>query len=851
MLVSLGAFLAQALLPAAAAAEFGIVPGGFTVRMLDANGEPEKRAGAHPDRVQIDFALETEGEGASARDLAIDMPPGFGGNPNAIPACPRQAHGEGEECSPESQVGSVSFGSSGEPEPIYVLEAEPGEMPSFTSSTELAIPFEMELRPDDFGATFIATDLPEGSPSSAEIELWGIPANHQAGSSAPPKPFLTTPSTCGPLQFTLRARSYEEGAEWLSESAETGPLTGCKSLPFSPQLRLRFSNPVADSPSGLGMTLSMPQDEEAELASAQLRDVSVEMPPGLTVSPGGAAGLVLCTDAQLGLDNEDDASCPAASRVGTIELVSAVLPEPVVGAVYLGEPEGGKRFRFFVVAPGPGVVLKFVSSLQPDSAGDGLTTTLHDLPPVAISQISLSFNGGPSALLATPLACGPAVGSARFVPYGGGAAVQSTAAPQIASVLPGLACPGPLPFAPRLLVSASNYKAGRASSFSTTLSRRPGEALPARFSFTMPTGLSAALGAVEACPEDLAVTGDCPAASRVGSVRSAAGSGSSAAVLNGSVYLAGPYRRAPFSLVMAFRGAIGPFDLGNIAFRAAARVDGRSGRVTVTTDRLPGAVNGVSIRFLSIAIALDRPGLVRNPTSCRPHSFDAVLESQEGATASFSSPYPIRGCRRLGFAPRWRATLLDRRRLRKHDSVGLRISARFRRRDTALRSLVLSLPSALKLNVGGLEEICSRPDARRGLCPPGSKVGTSRARTPLLDEPLVGSVHVVAPGGKGEPDLWVALAGGGIDFTMRGTTSNNHGRLLTKLSGLPDMPLSSFSLRLGGPKADLVSYEASPCKRGRPRRLDTDLWLRGQSGARRAVALRIPTGARCGPAGPR
>lgn len=842
--------LAGLPLPAASAAEFGIAPGGFTVRMLNAAGEPENRAGSHPDRLQIDFELETEGTGTSAKDLAIDMPPGFSGDLSAVLPCPLQAHEEGEECPPESQVGTASFGASGESQPIYVLEAEPGQMPGFTSKSGLEIPFELKLRPDDFGITFAAEDLAPGAPDATKIELWGIPALHQVG-SAPPVPLLTTPSTCGPLAFTLRARSREEGADWLSASAEAGPLTGCQELSFSPRLGMRLSNPVADSPSGLGMTLSVPQQEEAELASAQLRDVSVAMPPGLTVSPGGAGGLALCTDAQLGLGNGDPASCPAASRVGSAELTAAALPEPVLGTIYLGEPKGEERFRLFVVAPGPGAVLKFVSSLRPDPVSGLVTTSLNDLPPVAISQISLSFNGGPTALLATPLGCGPATGSAHFVPYGGGAAVDATATTAIAALLPGLTCPGPLPFAPQLLVSASSQRAGHVTSFSTVMRRRSGEALPARFSFTLPAGLSTALGTVTTCPDDLAAAGTCPAGSRIGSVRAEAGSGLSSTALDGVAYIAGPYRRAPFSLVLAFKAALGPFDLGTVALRAAAQIDGRSGRVTVTTDRLPAVVEGVPIRFRAIAIALDRSGLVRNPTSCGPHSLDGVLESQEGASVSSSVPYPVKGCKRLAFAPRWRTKLLTAGRLRRHDPVGMRISAKFRRADTSLRSLTFSLPPALKLNIGGLAEICSRADAQRGLCPPGSKIGGARARTSLLDRALLGGVYVVQPRGDGEPDVWVVLSGGGLALPLRGESASEHGRFLTRLRGLPDMPLSSFSLRLGGPRLDLLSFDATPCTRGRPRRLSTEIRALGQNGARRVSKPAIRTGARCGSAGRR
>lgn len=833
----------------AVAAEFGIA--GFSVRMLDAEGNPEDRAGAHPDRFQIDFALETEGSGTSARDLVIELPPGFGGDPAAVPPCPRQAHEEGEECASESQVGTVSFGSSGEPLPIFLLEPEPGQLAAFTSKAGLAIPFQMKLRPDDFGITFEADELAEGAPSEGRIELWGVPADHQEAPTAPPRPFLTTPSACGPLAFTLHTRSREEGAAWLSAGAEAGPLVGCEGLRFAPRLGLRLSNPVADSPSGVRMALSAPEEEGSELASAQMRDATIALPAGLTVSPGGAAGLALCSGSQLGLGNGGPATCPAAARVGTVELTSAVLPEPLVGTVYLGEQRGEERFRLFIVVPGPGIVFKFVTGLQPDPATGRLVATLHDLPPVAIGQIVMNLDGGPTGLLATPLGCGPAQSEASFAPYGNGPTVTSTAAVTIASVLPGLSCPGPLPFTPQLLVSAASYRAGRASAFSATVHRRAGEALPGRLALALPAGLSAALGSVQACPDSLAASGNCPPDSRVGSVQLEAGSGPRPAVLSGGAYAAGPYHHAPFSMVMVIPAAVGPFDLGTVAFRAAAQIDGRSGRVTVTTDLLPSLVGGVPIRLQALSLALDRRGLIHNPTSCGPHALDASLESQEGATVALSSPYPVSGCKHLGFKPKLRVALAGHGRLRKHDQVGLRVSAHFRPVDTSLRSLFVSLPPALKLSIGQLKEICSRADARRNLCPPGAKVGSSRARTSLLDEPLTGSIYVVQPRDDGDPDLWVELAGGGIALTVHGTTATENGRFATRLAGLPDMPLSDFTMRLGSPDESLLSLDAAPCVDGRMRQLDAELRANGQNGARRSSRLAIATGSRCGSAGGR
>jgi hypothetical protein len=600
------------------------------------------------------------------------------------------------------------------------------------------------------------------------------------------------------------------------------------------------------------MELSVPdQGDPSGLASAQVKDVTVDLPPGLTVSPGGVAGLVACSDAQLDLHSEAEAACPASSQVGTVEFASAALPDPLRGAVYLGDQQGDERFRFFVVVPGPGITLKFVTALHPDPASGHFAATLQDLPQVAIDRIALNLDGGPVGLLASPLGCGPASGTARFVPYGGGPAVTSTAFVSIARVLPGLACPGPLPFAPKLLVSGSSHRAGAPSSFTTVLQRRSGEQLPAQFSLTLPAGLSAALGSIPACPEPAVSTGACPDGSRVGSVRAEVGSGSSRVALPGSVFLAGPYRHAPFSLVMAFRAAVGPFDLGTMAVRSSAQIDPHSGRVTVTSGRLPDMVEGVSVRFQAIQFALDRPGLVHNPTSCGPHSIDATIESQEGAQLEITSPYRVAGCRRLGFAPRVRLALPSGAGSSKGDGVRLRVSTHLRRADASLRALSLSLPPSLEVGISQLRAICSRVDARRGLCPAGSRVGSAQARTAMLDEPLKGSMYVVQPRGGGEPDLWTVLSAAGMQFSFRGTSTTEHGRFVTRIAGLPDMPLSEFTMRLGSKSISLLSLGADLCANGRPRQLEAEFSARGQNGARLRSQVPIATRPRCGATGGR
>ncbi len=832
-------------IPVASAADFGIPPGGFAARMLNSSGEPETRAGAHPDRLQIDFALETGS--TSIRDLSIEMPPGFGGNPAAIPACPRKAHDEGQECPSESQVGVVSFGSSGTPLPIYLLEPEAGQIAAFTSKVGLPIPFLMKLRPDDFGVTFAAEGLAEAAPSEGHIELWGTPAEHQEAPTAPPQPFLTAPPVCGPLTFTLRARSREEGATWLSASSETAPLDGCADLHFAPALEFHLDQPVADSPTGMRMELSAPASDDPEGRSeALIRDATIALPAGLGISPSGASSLAACSDAQLAVHESTPAQCPASSRIGSARFESPAIDEPLSGSVYLGTEAPGERFRLFVVVPGPGVTVKFVSALRVDAATGRLSAALTDLPQIGITRLTLAMDGGASALIASPLECGVATATARFVPYGGGAAVDSSSGVPISARPPGATCSGPPPFDPRLAAAVSNPLAGRPTGFSSSLFRADGEQLPRRFSLTLPAGMSAALGAIEECPAAGAL-GACPEASRIGAVRILAGSGPGPVPLDGGLFLTGPYRGAPFGLLMQVRAAVGPFDLGTISFHAKATLDPGSGRVTVTTDQLPQAAEGVPIRFQEIDISMDRSGLVMNPTSCRDATVGASIEASSGAVRSLSSPVALRGCRRLRFRPRFQIVLRGSKRLVRHARPGVLVRSRLRPGEANLRSLRLALPPAFGFALGGLGQICSRVDARHERCPSGSRVGGATARTPLLSEPLKGDVYVVSPkDDDGLPELSLVLSAMGVSVSATGSTSLDHGRFVTAITGLADLPLRTFEMRLDGGDHGVLALRAGLCGPD-SRRVEAALGARGQNGARVSEAVPIGVGGRCGP----
>jgi hypothetical protein len=823
-----------------------------SMEILDRDGNPEIRAGAHPDRLILKFGSDPDEE---PREIHVEFPAGIAGASSATTLCRAGAIEQifNMTCPSSSQVGSMPTAT--QISPLYSVEPAPGEAirfaaPSLGSSSVMG----SQLRPDDFGLTLRVGPIPQESsifPVSrgGEVTLWGVPADHQEGTSLR-QPLLTLPTRCdGPsLASRVLVRTWQHPERWQAGFADSGyRLTGCDELGFQPRLGFALDSPVADAPSGMTVDVSVPQDEDPDgRSTSQMSGMRILMPPGMAVSPGGAAQLRACSDAQLAAGTATAASCPASSRVGTLEIDAPAVGKATLGTIYLGEEHPGDRLRLFMVASAGGTELKLVGSMRSDPVTGRLAAVVEDMPQVSFARLRMSFDGGPKALLATPLECGPATAAATIAPYSGTAPVQASATVMVAR--PGQPrCEGPPPFAPSFTAVSASARAGAPTSLSTSMQRRDGEQLPGRFSVTLPAGLSAALGSVEPCPEAKVGTGTCPATSRVGSAYVEVGPGSEPAQLAGDVHLTGPYRRAPFGLAMSFDAVVGPFDLGRFGVRAALRLDPLSGQITIDTDALPQTVGGLPIRMQTIDLEIDRPGFIHNPTSCRPQQALTAVRSSAGALANASSDFDYSGCLALRFRPKLAMALTGRSQLHAEGKPGLRISVRTPggANNANLRSASFALPQLLRFDSGALRELCARGAAARGNCPAGSRVGNGYARTALLEEPLRGSIYIVQPSDDGSPDLWTSLEGGGLQMNLRGETATaKDGRVEAKLIDLPDFPLSSFTMRLAAGRHGIFKLRRSPCA-GDPS-LAVRLALVGQNEIRLAGRDYLVTPGGCG-----
>ena len=88
------------------------------------------------------------------------------------------------------------------------------------------------------------------------------------------------------------------------------------------------------------------------------------------------------------------------------------------------------------------------------------------------------------------------------------------------------------------------------------------------------------------------------------------------------MFLTEGYKGAPFGLSIVVPAKAGPFTLtgtngaGSVVVRAAINIDPHTAALTITSDPLPTALDGIPLQLKVVNVTIDRPGFTFNPTSC-------------------------------------------------------------------------------------------------------------------------------------------------------------------------------------------------------------------------------------------
>jgi hypothetical protein len=641
-----------------------------------------------------------------------------------------------------------------------------------------------------------------------------------ASSNSPLTPFLQNPTTCdAPLESSIDVLSYDGGSDHAAQTWPQG--TGCNQLSFNPSLYAQPTTTSTESASGIDANLSVPQPLSPTIPSpSELKAATVTLPPGFAINPNAADGKIACTDAEANFGTRIAAECPDFSKVGSVEIDSSALPGPLPGFVYLGQPLPGNRYRIFLVADGFATHVKLAGTVTPDPQTGQLTISFENLPQSPLTAFNLHFFGSERGTLVTPTRCGTYPVTSTFTPWDSRLSPQtSTQYFTLDSGPGGTACPnGARSFHPGFSALSAGNTAGSRTPFSVDLSRDDGEQNVAGLTVKTPPGFSASLQGIPYCPEaaiaqlhSIVYSGIaelansvCPAASQIGTAMAAAGAGTHPVYVPGKVYLAGPYKGAPLSLLVVVPAVSGPYDLGNVAIRAAIRVDPLTAQVTTTSDPIPQILEGIPLRARRFRVDLNRPDFTINPTNCDAQSVTADMSGDEGGSSQANALYQVANCASLPFEPDLSLEVRGGLNRRGHPAVHAVLTSK--PGESNSRRISVTLPKGELLDNAHIGTVCVKPAFAAGTCPEDSRIGHAEVTTPLLDHPLEGNVYLRSSTHT-LPDIVLDLKGQ-ISIEAVGRISSVKARLRSIFETVPDVPVSRIVLDLvGGQKGLLVNSE--------------------------------------------
>jgi hypothetical protein len=839
------------------------------------NGLRDEQAGDHPYESTVTFSLNTvvpePGNGrvylppGTVKDVVVDVPPGFTGDPNVVEKC-SQYKVLDENCPPSAEIGWAKLLLHGrqpnenverETWPVYNVVPPAGYPAEFVidiKSLSVLVPLYASVGPEtNYGVRLTTPDISEfGTPTDVSVTFFGTPATdpsvhneyRTAVHGAAPIAFLDDPVDCttsrqlatvtmdswaNPGSVLANGQPNLSDPRWASRSATIFPsLTGCELLQFNPSLTVTPDRTQADEPAGTTVDLHLPQAPQQFPATVtpELKNTTVTLPSGLSISPSSGDGLQGCSDAQIALSTQGPGSCPTGSQIGTVKVTTPLLPEPLEGQVFLGTPHcdpctdadasDGNMYRIFLQFEGAGVVVKVEGKIFTNSSTGQLTTTFKETPQLPVSDVQLHFNDGVRGALATPQSCGTFTSTADLTPWSSPITSDATPISQFNVDWNGNggACPSVWPFNPSFSAGTSNPNAGQLSPLTVTFNREDREQDFSQIKVVTPPGLLGSLSSVPLCGEPQSDLGTCSASSQIGKMTVAAGPGSHPYYQQGQVYLTGPYKGAPFGLSIVVPTHAGPFNLGNVVVRATVSVDPSTTALTVTTDPLPQILDGIPLRLRTTNVTIDRPGFIFNPTDCAQLHIIATVSGSQGAQVQDSAPFAVSGCAGLPFGPKFSVATSGKTSRANGASLDAKLVFPTGPQSN-IAKVKVELPKQLPSRLPTLQRAC--PDsvfnANPAACPAASLIGAVAAVTPILPVKLRGPVYFVSHGGAAFPDLISVLQGYGVRVDLVGNTFiSKQGITSSTFNTIPDVPVNSFELFLPEGEFSALAANVNLCK---------------------------------------
>ena len=224
--------------------------------------------------------------------------------------------------------------------------------------------------------------------------------------------------------------------------------------------------------------------------------------------------------------------------------------------------------------------------------------------------------------------------------------------------------------------------------------------------------------------------------------------------------------------------------------------------------------------FLTLPTACGSPltfGL-RSDSWEQPGNFVTAASTVEDTAGNAGE---VLGCERLAFNPtigvQADTTVAD-------ESTGLTIDLASSPQEpgslatAGLRDAEVTLPEGMTINPAAGDGLgactpgqIALTSASAAACPDSSEIGTAEAQTPLVSDPLTGSIYLAQPDENPFGALlavYVVAEGDGlaVKLPVEFVADPLTGRLSIKLDGVPQLPFTDFKLKLnGGSRAVLAS----------------------------------------------
>ena len=779
-------------------------------------------------------------------------------------------------------VASVTFDQGGVTRtlatPVFNIEPEAGEPARFGFYVPLeGVPVFLNTSvrsEEDWGVDLSSSEIPQNSGiSGVRVTFWGVAGNalhddargwgclaearerkdvyEEAGcvhfEEREPPAFVTLPTSCtSSLASSVEADSWTAPGVFQSfpASEPLQPLTGCGSVPFSPTISTSTTTGSASSPSGFSFDLTYSRaglTSGTSIAQSNLKDTVVSLPEGLTIDPSAGVGLGACTAAQYAevtLNSPTGAGCSEDSKLGTVEVETPLLFTTVYGSLYVAQPYANpfkSLIALYVIAKSRaerGVLVKLAGKVTPDPSTGRLTVTFENDPPLQFERFNFHFREGAQAPLISPATCGTYTTTADLFPYARPESpLIDTASFQVTSGSEGTPCPGNVPpFAPTITAGTLTNHAGTFSPLYVDLSRTDAMQYISSYSTVLPIGLTANLTGVPQCPQaDIETargkTGiqeeqdpSCPEASLIGHSLVGTGVGAILDYVPGKIYLSGPFRGDPLSVVSITSAVVGPFDLGTVVVRFGLHIDPYTAQVSIDpsgSEPIPTIIDGIVTHVRDIKVSIDRSDFTINPTSCDARPISSTLTSSLGQSASTSAPLKAEACNELAFKPTFKTSTNGKTSRANGASLNVKLTMPIRLgTQSNIKTVKVELPKQLPSRLETLQQACTEMqfNANPAGCPKASFIGHATVATPILPEPLTGPMIFVSHGGEAFPSLILVLQGYGFTIDIVGSTFiNKQGITSSTFKAIPDEPVGDFQLTMPQGKYSALAATTNLC----------------------------------------